>query len=173
MDTVLNLGLNDQTVEALAELSGDRRFAYDSYRRFITMYSDVVPRLRAIIISRTSSTPSRTARAIRSIPISPPTTGSIWSARYKGSGGRRRPARNSRKLPTTSLWGAIGAVFSSWMNAARAVTYRRLHDIPEILGHRGQRAGHGVRQHGRHLGDRRCLYAQPFRPARASSMASS
>ncbi|MGM3367034.1 hypothetical protein ACS212_23250, partial [Escherichia coli] len=42
MDTVLNLGLNDQTVEALSELSGDRRFAYDSYRRFITMYSDVV-----------------------------------------------------------------------------------------------------------------------------------
>jgi pyruvate,orthophosphate dikinase len=64
MDTVLNLGLNDQTVEALAELSGDRRFAYDSYRRFITMYS-----ASSIIISRTSSILSRTARVIRSTPI--------------------------------------------------------------------------------------------------------
>ncbi len=57
------------------------------------------------------------------------------------------------------MWGAIGAVFSSWMNQ-RAITYRRLNNHSRKLGHRCQRAGNGVRQHGRHIGDRRCLHAQ-------------
>ena len=74
MDTVLNLGLNDVTVEGLAKTSGDRRFAYDSYRRFITMYSDVVLGVGhehfEEILERT-----RTRRATRSTPSSPPTTG--------------------------------------------------------------------------------------------------
>ena len=82
MDTVLNLGLNDETVEALAKKSGDKRFAYDSYRRFITMYSDVVLGIEHHR-SRRSSTTTRTATAIRSTPISPPTTGSQLVARYK------------------------------------------------------------------------------------------
>ena len=94
MDTVLNLGLNDKTVEALAELSGDRRFAYDSYRRFITMYSDVVLG-SSIITSRTSSTASRTARDRRSTPISRATTGSNWSAstrkRWRANDGKDFP----------------------------------------------------------------------------------
>ena len=80
MDTVLNLGLNDKTVEALAEMSGDRRFAYDSYRRF-----------------RTFSIPSRMARAIRSTPTSPATTGSIWSAATRRRW-RAKPAMISRRI---------------------------------------------------------------------------
>jgi pyruvate,orthophosphate dikinase len=70
MDTVLNLGLNDKTVEALAELSGDRRFAYDSYRRFITMYSDVVTigsTWLAATRTRWRAKPARTFRRIRTI----------------------------------------------------------------------------------------------------------
>ena len=75
MDTVLNLGLNDTTAAALIAKSGDRRFVYDSYRRFITMYSDVVLGI-GTITSRKSSTSTRTATATPSTPISRPTTGS-------------------------------------------------------------------------------------------------
>ena len=75
MDTVLNLGLNDVTVEALAKTSGDRRFAYDSYRRFITMYSDVVLGVGHDHFEEILEDAQGPARATRSTPISPPTTG--------------------------------------------------------------------------------------------------
>src|SRR6202166_483329 len=107
MDTVLNLGLNDQTVEALAAMSGDRRFAYDSYRRFITMYSDVVLGFEHHHFEDILDT-------------------------FKDAVARETGA-DFPQDPHAQLWGAIGAVFSSWMNA-RAVTYRRLHDIPESWG---------------------------------------
>jgi len=131
MDTVLNLGLNDETVKALAEESGDERFAYDSYRRFIQMYSDVVlgvdhgnfeeiledekAKLGHDLDTELSATEWRAVI-------------DLYKAKVKEELGEPFPQE-----PQAQLWGAIGAVFSSWMNQ-RAITYRRLHDIPESWG---------------------------------------
>ncbi|MGP8120172.1 MAG: pyruvate, phosphate dikinase, partial [Xanthobacteraceae bacterium] len=131
MDTVLNLGLNDRTVEALAERSGDRRFAYDSYRRFITMYSDVVlgfehHHFEDILDSHKDQ---------KGYSLDTDLAAEDWVAvvgKYKDAVARETGA-DFPQDPHAQLWGAIGAVFSSWMNA-RAVTYRRLHDIPESWG---------------------------------------
>jgi pyruvate,orthophosphate dikinase len=131
MDTVLNLGLNDQTVEALASLSGDRRFAYDSYRRFITMYSDVVlgfehHHFEDILDSYKDS---------QGYSLDTDLNAEDWEhlvGRYKEAVASET-GNDFPQDPHDQLWGAIGAVFSSWMNA-RAVTYRKLHDIPESWG---------------------------------------
>ncbi|CAN7477490.1 pyruvate, phosphate dikinase [Bradyrhizobium sp. LjRoot220] len=131
MDTVLNLGLNDQTVEALAELSGDRRFAYDSYRRFITMYSDVVLGFEHHHFEDILDT----FKDGQGYTLDTDLTGDDWVelvGRYKDAVARETGA-DFPQDPHAQLWGAIGAVFSSWMNT-RAVTYRRLHDIPESWG---------------------------------------
>jgi pyruvate,orthophosphate dikinase len=131
MDTVLNLGLNDKTVEALAEMSGDRRFAYDSYRRFIQMYSDVVLDFEHSHFEDILDT----FKDSQGYTLDTDLTGDDWIdlvGRYKDAVARE----TGKDFPQDShdqLWGAIGAVFSSWMNA-RAVTYRRLHDIPESWG---------------------------------------
>ena len=131
MDTVLNLGLNDQTVEGLAKLSGDRRFAFDSYRRFIQMYSNVVLGLdhhmfEEILDDRKDQL---------GVDVDTALTADDWRSvvgEYK--------ALVSRELgdgfpqdPRDQLWGAVGAVFDSWMND-RAKFYRRMHDIPEAWG---------------------------------------
>ncbi|QPF90048.1 pyruvate, phosphate dikinase [Bradyrhizobium commune] len=131
MDTVLNLGLNDETVEALSELSGDRRFAYDSYRRFITMYSDVVlgfehHHFEEILDSFKDS---------QGYTLDTDLTAEDWVelvGKYKDAVARET-GKDFPQDPHDQLWGAVGAVFSSWMNA-RAVTYRKLHDIPESWG---------------------------------------
>ncbi|QWG22366.1 pyruvate, phosphate dikinase [Bradyrhizobium sediminis] len=131
MDTVLNLGLNDKTVEALAELSGDRRFAYDSYRRFITMYSDVVLGFEHHHFEDILDT----FKDSQGYALDTDLTGDDWVdlvGRYKDAVARET-GKDFPQDPHDQLWGAIGAVFSSWMNA-RAVTYRRLHDIPESWG---------------------------------------
>jgi pyruvate, orthophosphate dikinase len=131
MDTVLNLGLNDVTVEALAEMSGDRRFAYDSYRRFITMYSDVVLDFEHSHFEDILDT----FKDSQGYTLDTDLTGDDWIelvGRYKDAVARET-GREFPQDPHDQLWGAIGAVFSSWMNA-RAVTYRRLHDIPESWG---------------------------------------
>src|SRR5918998_1715745 len=131
MDTVLNLGLNDKTVEALAELSGDRRFAYDSYRRFITMYSDVVLGFEHHHFEDILDT----FKDGQGYTLDTDLTGDDWVelvGKYKEAVARET-GRDFPQDPHEQLWGAIGAVFSSWMNA-RAVTYRRLHDIPESWG---------------------------------------
>ncbi len=131
MDTVLNLGLNDQTVEALAELSGDRRFAYDSYRRFITMYSDVVLGFEHHHFEDILDT----FKDSQGYSLDTDLTAEDWVelvGRYKEAVARETGA-DFPQDPHAQLWGAIGAVFSSWMNA-RAVTYRKLHDIPESWG---------------------------------------
>ncbi|RUU61246.1 pyruvate, phosphate dikinase [Mesorhizobium sp. M2C.T.Ca.TU.002.02.1.1] len=131
MDTVLNLGLNDETVEALAADSGDARFAYDSYRRFIQMYSDVVMGLdhevfEEILEDQKASLGHEldtelTAQEWQGVI-------SLYKAKVEEELGKPFP-----QDPQEQLWGAIGAVFSSWMNN-RAITYRRLHDIPESWG---------------------------------------
>jgi pyruvate,orthophosphate dikinase len=131
MDTVLNLGLNDRTVEALAEMSGDRRFAYDSYRRFITMYSDVVLGFEHAHFEDILDT----FKDSQGYTLDTDLTGDDWVdvvGRYKDAVARETGV-DFPQDPHDQLWGAIGAVFSSWMNA-RAVTYRRLHDIPESWG---------------------------------------
>src|SRR6201991_1496347 len=131
MDTVLNLGLNDETVEALAKKSGDRRFAYDSYRRFITMYSNVVlgmyhHHFEEILDDHKDrkgyslDTDVTAEDWVKLVPL--------YKKRVEEEHGAPFP-----QDPQEQLWGAIGAVFGSWMNA-RAKTYRRLHAIPESWG---------------------------------------
>ncbi len=131
MDTVLNLGLNDKTAEAMAALSGDRRFAYDSYRRFITMYSDVVLGFAHHHFEDILDT----FKDGRGYSLDTDLTGDDWIevvGKYK-TAVARETGKDFPQDPYEQLWGAIGAVFSSWMNA-RAVTYRSLHNIPESWG---------------------------------------
>src|SRR5271156_761119 len=131
MDTVLNLGLNDVTVEALAEKSGDRRFAYDSYRRFITMYSDVVLGIPHHHFEEIlDEHKDRNAYALDTDLDAADweELGARFKDRVEEEGGKPFP-----QDPHAQLWGAIGAVFGSWMNQ-RAITYRRLHGMPESWG---------------------------------------
>lgn len=131
MDTVLNLGLNDETVEALSELSGDRRFAYDSYRRFITMYSDVVLGFEHHHFEEILDT----FKDSQGYSLDTDLSAEDWVdlvGKYKDAVARET-GKEFPQDPHDQLWGAVGAVFSSWMNA-RAVTYRKLHDIPESWG---------------------------------------
>ncbi|WP_398473020.1 pyruvate, phosphate dikinase [Tardiphaga sp.] len=131
MDTVLNLGLNDVTVEALAELSGDKRFAYDSYRRFITMYSDVVLGFDHHHFEEILDT----YKDNKGYTLDTDLDGDDWVhlvGKYKEAVARETGS-DFPQDPHAQLWGAIGAVFSSWMNQ-RAITYRKLHDIPESWG---------------------------------------
>ena len=131
MDTVLNLGLNDETVEALAADSGDARFAYDSYRRFIQMYSDVVLGVDHEVFEEILED----EKAQRGHELDTALSADDWRAviaLYKAKV-EEELGKPFPQDPHEQLWGAIGAVFSSWMNP-RAVTYRRLHDIPESWG---------------------------------------
>ena len=157
MDTVLNLGLNDQTVEALAELSGDRRFAYDSYRRFITMYSDVVLGFEHHHFEDILDT----FKDGQGYSLDTDLSAEDWVelvGKYKEAVARET-GKEFPQDPHDQLWGAIGAVFFILDERARDdLSQAARHS--GIVGHRGQRAGHGVRQHGRHVGDRRCLHAQ-------------
>ena len=131
MDTVLNLGLNDVTVEGLAERSGNIRFAYDSYRRFIQMYSDVVLgvdhyHFEELLEYKKQDKNIRldtelTADDLKDLVAK-------FKEKVQEELGKPFPQEVQEQL-----WGAIGAVFSSWMNN-RAITYRRLHDIPESWG---------------------------------------
>jgi pyruvate, orthophosphate dikinase len=131
MDTVLNLGLNDTTVEAVAKKSGDRRFAYDSYRRFITMYSDVVLGLGHHVFEEILDDHKDRNGYMLDTDLGDEDWAELVT-RYKD-----RVAEELGKPfpqdPHDQLWGAIGAVFGSWMNQ-RANTYRRLHNIPESWG---------------------------------------
>jgi pyruvate, orthophosphate dikinase len=131
MDTVLNLGLNDVTVNALAEKSGDRRFALDSYRRFITMYSDVVLGIGhhhfEEILDDLKDRSGYTLDTDLNADDLEQLVGR-FKERAEEETGKPFP-----QDPQAQLWGAIGAVFGSWMNQ-RAITYRRLHNIPESWG---------------------------------------
>jgi pyruvate, orthophosphate dikinase len=131
MDTVLNLGLNDETVEGLARLSGDRRFAFDSYRRFIQMYSDVVLGLD----HHTFEEILDDHKDRLGVDVDTALGAEDWEevvADYKAAVGHDL-GKPFPQDPQAQLWGAIGAVFDSWMND-RAKFYRRMHDIPESWG---------------------------------------
>ncbi|MDG1417643.1 MAG: pyruvate, phosphate dikinase [Maricaulis sp.] len=131
MDTVLNLGLNDETAAGLADLSGDKRFAYDSYRRFIQMYSDVVLGLDHSIFEDLLDT----FKEENDYSYDTDMTADDWIVivdEFKEAAAQEL-GRAFPTDPREQLWGAISAVFESWMND-RANTYRRLHDIPESWG---------------------------------------
>ncbi len=131
MDTVLNLGLNDATVEGLASLSGDRRFAFDSYRRFIQMYSNVVLDLDHHMFEEILDE----HKDRLDVTVDTALTASDWEAVVKDykAAVERELDKPFPQDPEAQLWGAVGAVFASWMNE-RAKFYRRMHDIPESWG---------------------------------------
>jgi pyruvate,orthophosphate dikinase len=131
LDTVLNLGLNDVTVKALSQKSGARRFAQDSYRRFITMYSDVVlgiahHHFEEILDDHKDRNGYTLDTDLNAEDLEQLVT--RYKKRVEEETGKPFP-----QDPHAQLWGAIGAVFGSWMNQ-RAITYRRLHNIPESWG---------------------------------------
>jgi pyruvate,orthophosphate dikinase len=131
MDTILNLGLNDVTVQGLAQSSGDERFSFDSYRRFIQMYSGVVLEVdrehfeHELVVLREKVG----AKIDAEIPAEA-LKGLVET--YKGIV-RERAGRDFPQDVQEQLWGAVGAVFSSWNNT-RAITYRKLNQIPDAWG---------------------------------------
>jgi pyruvate,orthophosphate dikinase len=131
MDTVLNLGLNDITVEGLAKNSGDNRFAWDSYRRFIQMYGSVVLGVDHHRFEEIIETAKVDADVIEDTALTPEHWQQVVEE-YKKMVAEETGAPFPQD-PNAQLWGAIGAVFGSWMNP-RANTYRRLHDIPANWG---------------------------------------
>ena len=163
MDTILNLGLNDETVEALATASGNSRFAWDCYRRFIQMYGDVVMGVQKL--------PSEDHDPFEAIiesfkkEIFPKEKGEVDDSRItteqmKELVGRfknlvkKRSGKDFPTCPWEQLEGSVGAVFSSWMND-RAIVYRRKYGIPAewgtavnvqamVFGNTGKKSGSGV-----------------------------
>ena len=152
MDTVLNLGLNDATVQGLAAASGDSRFAWDSYRRFIHMYSNVVLGLRHDMFEEALEI----AKEDKGVHLDTELDAGDWerlTRRFKEIVDEElgRPFPHD---PHEQLWGAVEAVFGSWQ-ADRARTYRRLHAIPNdwgtavnvqamVFGNLGQSSATGV-----------------------------
>ncbi len=133
MDTVLNLGLNDETVQGLANNSGDERFAYDSYRRFIQMYSDVVMGVEHQHFEDILDNYKLSLGVTLDTELGADDWKNIvanFKERYQQEQEQHLPFPQD---PQEQLWYAIGAVFGSWMNQ-RAITYRRLHDIPADWG---------------------------------------
>ena len=131
MDTILNLGLNDRTVKGLATRSGDTRFAYDSYRRFIQMYASVVLAMDHGVFEDILDN----FKNLNGLSLDTQLSAEDWLEiieEYKDAVltalGKPFPEDTNEQL-----WGAIGAVFGSWQTA-RAQTYRRLHSIPEEWG---------------------------------------
>jgi pyruvate,orthophosphate dikinase len=158
MDTILNLGLNDRTVEGLIRKTNNERFVYDSYRRFVQMYGDVVLGLKPVhkddidpfelIIEEMKKRKGvhldteLTAEDLKQLVV-------LFKAAIKERTGNDFPDD-----PRDQMWGAIGAVFGSWMND-RAIAYRKMYDIPEswgtavnvqsmVFGNMGEDSGTGV-----------------------------
>ena len=130
MDTVLNLGLNDETVKGLAKASGDERFAYDSYRRFLQMYSDVVLGVKHENFEH-ALTALKDKKGYNSDTDMTVDDLKELIAEYKKIG--EKFGKPVPQDPKEQLWGGIGAVFMSWM-VDRAIYYRKLNDIPEDWG---------------------------------------
>ncbi|SJZ36734.1 pyruvate phosphate dikinase [Trichlorobacter thiogenes] len=131
MDTILNLGLNNTTVQGIIAQSGDERFAYDAYRRFVQMYADVVMGMDKHALEHLLEL----KKAEKNVHLDTDLTAADWKdlvaqfkAKIKQDLGQEFP-----EDPKQQLWGAIGAVFGSWMNQ-RAITYRKLNNIPADWG---------------------------------------
>jgi pyruvate,orthophosphate dikinase len=131
MDTVLNLGLNDDTVQGLIKQSGDERFAYDSYRRFIQMYSDVVLGVDHGHFEELLEH----AKEEKGVHLDTELSADDLKTLVEGFKAKVQEELGSPfpTDPMDQLWGAVGAVFGSWMNQ-RAKVYRRLHNIPAAWG---------------------------------------
>ncbi len=131
MDTVLNLGLNDATVDAVARSAGDERFAYDSYRRFIQMYSNVV----LDVDHHEFEEILEEFKDHHNYMLDTDLSAADWAIVIAGYKAKVETATGKPfpQDPHEQLWGAIGAVFGSWMNQ-RAITYRKLNDIPASWG---------------------------------------
>jgi pyruvate, orthophosphate dikinase len=137
MDTILNLGLNDETVEGLIRETGNARFAYDSYRRFVQMYGDVVLDLKPA--DKNEEDPfevalqekKRQRGVIKDTDLDADALKELV-AEFKALIHMRKRV-NFPESPEEQLWGAVSAVFGSWMND-RATVYRKLNDIPENWG---------------------------------------
>lgn len=131
MDTVLNLGLNDDTVRTLAKATGDERFAYDSYRRFIQMFGDVVLGVDHYHFEDLLED----YKLDNSLKLDTDLTADDWKRLVPDylDAVEKQTGNPFPSDPQEQLWAAIGAVFKSWTNK-RAKTYRRLHDIPENWG---------------------------------------
>jgi pyruvate,orthophosphate dikinase len=158
MDTILNLGLNDKTAAALVAKTGNERFVYDSYRRFVQMYGDVVLGLRPV--HKDDIDPFEiiieAKKHERGITVDTGLTAADLKdlvARFKAAI-KDKTGQEFPDDPVKQLWGAIGAVFSSWMND-RAIAYRKMYDIPEswgtavnvqlmVFGNMGDDSGTGV-----------------------------
>ncbi|MBL6936276.1 MAG: pyruvate, phosphate dikinase [Alphaproteobacteria bacterium] len=152
MDTVLNLGLNAATTEGLAKLTGDARFAYDSYRRFIQMYSDVVLGVDHALFEEILDSEKEDKGYDLDTELSAEDLkriAGLFKERVQKELGKPFPEDVHEQL-----WGAIGAVFGSW-RSPRANTYRKLHNIPEewgtavtvqamVFGNRGETSATGV-----------------------------
>ena len=154
MDTILNLGLNDKAVEGLAKKTGNERFAWDAYRRFIQMYGDVAmgvdhDNFEAIIDEVKSHRGIKLDTELTTEELKEIVT--KYKAMYKKEKGSDFPQN-----PKEQMWGAIGAVFGSWMNP-RAIKYRKLNNIKEgalkgtavsvmamVFGNKGETSGTGV-----------------------------
>ena len=131
MDTVLNLGLNDETIQGLIEQSKDPRFAYDSYRRFIMMYSDVVMGVNSSLFE----TALEHKKADVGVELDTELSADHLKAlvREFKNIAMEQTGHKFPEDPMEQLWGAVGAVFGSWMNP-RANTYRKINSIPEHYG---------------------------------------
>ncbi|MBF0137638.1 MAG: pyruvate, phosphate dikinase [Magnetococcus sp. DMHC-1] len=131
MDTVLNLGLNDTTIKGLIKKAGDERFAYDSYRRFVQMYSKVVMGVDADHFEHHIDK----VKEQKKVKLDTELTAADWKAMVADFKAivKKEAGKPFPEDPRDQLWGAIGAVFSSWMKQS-AITYRRLHEIPEWWG---------------------------------------
>ncbi|MBR2367292.1 MAG: pyruvate, phosphate dikinase [Alistipes sp.] len=137
MDTILNLGMNDEAVEAIAKLSGNPRFAWDSYRRFVQMYGDVVLDMKPA--SKEDHDPfevlieaQKEKRGVKADTDLTTEDLKELVVAFKNA----VKEQTGKEFPTSAweqLWGAICAVFGSWMNE-RAILYRKLNNIPEEWG---------------------------------------
>ena len=132
MDTVLNLGLTDESCDGLATQSGDARFAYDSYRRFIQMYGDVVLEVDHGLFEDTLDDMKMDKGVVSDTDLTADDLKALVAS-FKQIVYWMKQASRFPQDPNTQLWGAISAVFASWMNQ-RAITYRRLNDIPASWG---------------------------------------
>ena len=163
MDTILNLGLNDDTVEALASDSGNERFAWDCYRRFIQMYGDVVMGVQKL--PKEDHDPFEALIEDFKKEIFPKEKGEVDDSRISAAQMKelvnrfkalvkKRSGKDFPTCPWQQLEGSVGAVFSSWMND-RATVYRRKYGIPAewgtavnvqamVFGNTGKKSGSGV-----------------------------
>jgi pyruvate,orthophosphate dikinase len=137
MDTILNLGLNDKTAAALVTKTGNARFVYDSYRRFVQMYGDVVLGLKPV--HKDDIDPFEAIIEVKKHGRGIKSDTDLTAADLKDLVVRFKAAIKAKTGldfpddPRQQLWGAIGAVFGSWMND-RAIAYRKMYDIPEAWG---------------------------------------